>query len=91
MYCVCDDYLRSIRFQDRKTCKVSTAEVLLIILVGMRFFSGNLEQARTFLMEYHYLTNRISKSRLNERMHEIPESWGARSPSIVNHAIMNYQ
>lgn len=75
MYCLCDDYLRSIKFQDRKACKMTTAEIMLIILVGMRFYSGNLEQARIFLMEYRFLTNKISKSRLNERMHSIPDAW----------------
>ena len=48
IYCLLDDFIKSIRHIDWPNTKLSTAEVLLIQVIGMKFFYGNVEIARNF-------------------------------------------
>jgi hypothetical protein len=75
IYCLLDDYILSIGYKDWPNTKLSTAEVMLINMVGMRFFYGNIETARKFLFEHGYICNNLSKSALNRRIHQIPMEW----------------
>lgn len=75
IYCLLDDYILSIKHQDWPNAKLSTAEVMLINVIGMRFFYGNTDTARKFLIEHKYIHNTLSKSALNRRIHKIPVQW----------------
>jgi Transposase DDE domain len=76
IYCLLDDYILSIGHKDWPNVRLSTAEVMLIYVIGMKFFYGNVDTARIFLMEHGYISNRLSKSGLNKRIHKIPtEYW----------------
>jgi hypothetical protein len=75
IYCLLDDYIQSIEYRDWPNVKVTTAEVMLINVVGMRFFYGNVDTARKFLIEHMYICKNISKSALNRRIHRIPIEW----------------
>jgi hypothetical protein len=74
IYCLLDDYIFSIRHKDWPNAKLSTSEVMLTNVIGMRFFYGNIETARKFLIEHGYIKN-LSKSALNRRIHQIPMKW----------------
>ena len=75
IYCLLDDYIQSIGHKDWPNAKLSTAEVMLISIVAMRFFYGNIDTARKFLMEHRYIRRSLSKSALNRRIHQIPIEW----------------
>lgn len=75
IYCLLDDYILSIGHKDWPNAKLSTAEVLLISVIGMKFFYGNVETARKFLIEHRYIHKNLSKSALNRRIHLIPIEW----------------
>lgn len=75
IYCLLDDYILSLGHKEWPNAKLSTAEVMLISVVGMRFFYGNIDTARKFLIEHKYIHNTLSKSALNRRMHQIPKEW----------------
>lgn len=76
IYCLLDDYIFSIGHKDWPNVKLTTAEVMLIYVVAMRFFYGNVETARIFLIEHRYILSSYSKSGLNKRIHQIPmERW----------------
>jgi hypothetical protein len=75
IYCILDDYIRSIGHKDWPNVKLSTAEIMLVAITGMKFFYGNLETARTFLIEHKYIKNTLSKSALNRRIHQVPKEW----------------
>jgi hypothetical protein len=75
IYCLLDDYILSIGHKDWPNVKLSTAEVMLIYVVGMKFFYGNVETARIFLTEHRYIRNKFSKSCLSKRIHKIPAEW----------------
>ncbi len=75
IYCLLDDYIQSIGYQDWPNVKLTTAEIMLINMVGMRFFYGNVDTARKFLCDHKYIFQGISKSALNRRIHNIPMEW----------------
>lgn len=75
IYCLCDDYIRSINHKDWPNVKLSTAEIMLIFISGMKFFYGNITRANTFLFEQGYLKNPFSISALNRRLYKIPTYW----------------
>ena len=73
IYCLCDDFLRTRGFKDDPQAKMFTAEVMTVALVAAAFFTGNQERSRLFLQEYGYIKHMLSKSRLNRRLHKIPD------------------
>ncbi len=75
IYCLLDDYILARGYKEWPNAKLSTAEVMLISIVGMRFFYGNIDTAHKFLTEHKYIRNMLSKSALNRRIHQIPTEW----------------
>ena len=57
---------------------MTTAEVMTVALVAAALFGGNQERSRLFLREHGYIKRMLSKSRLNRRLHAVPEAaWQA--------------
>jgi len=73
IYCLCVEYLAAIGHRDDYQATLTTAEVITVALVAARFFKGCLESSRQFLVEHGYMRQMLSKSRLNRRLHAIPE------------------
>ena len=73
MFCLCDDLLRAIDYRDDAQAKLSSAEVMLVPLVAARYFGGKIESAREFLIEHNYLSYPLGQSRLNRRLHALPQ------------------
>ena len=74
IYCICEDLLNAVGYQDDPQSRMSTAEVMTTALTAARFFAGNHEAARNFLFESGCIPVMLSKGRLNRRLHRIPES-----------------
>ena len=72
IFCHIDDFLKAILWRDDPQCRLILSEILVIALTASRYFAGNLEAARTFLIEHRYILP-IGKSRLNRRLHAIPK------------------
>lgn len=72
IFCHIDDFLKALSWKDHWHCRLGLAEIVTIALTAARFFSGNLESARVFLYEHGYIPY-IGKSRLNRRLHAIPD------------------
>ena len=78
LYCVCADFLKAYGYLDDAQAQMSTAEVMTVALVAATFFVGNQELSRRFLQEHGYIPTMLSKSRLNRRLHQIPDTlWQA--------------
>ncbi len=73
IYCLCDDCLRALHHQDDPQCAMSDAEVLTTAIVAAVFFRGNLESARAYLRDAHWIPQMLSKSRFNRRLHRVRE------------------
>lgn len=73
IYCFCDDFLKSIGYQDWPNAKMALSEIMLVYIVATRFFYGNIERARITLYGSKYIKRGLSKSQLNRRLHGIPD------------------
>jgi hypothetical protein len=73
IYVVCDDFLKALNYRDDSQAGLTRAEVMTTALVSARFFKNCLEHARAFLKEAGYMPNMLSQSRLNRRLHALPE------------------
>jgi hypothetical protein len=71
IFCHVDDFLKAISWHDDAQCRLTLAEVATIALTASRFFAGNIEAARVFLIQHRYILP-MGKSRLNRRLHAIP-------------------
>ena len=74
MYAVSADFLHAMGEVDNPQAAMTTAEVITTALAAARFFGGCLERSRHFLKEHHSIPRMLSKSRLNRRLHAIPEA-----------------
>jgi hypothetical protein len=78
IYCVCADFLQAYGYQDDPQTQMTTAEVMTVALVAATFFVGNQELSRRFLGEHGYIPKMLTKSRLNRRLHRLPDTlWQA--------------
>lgn len=71
IYCVCDDYLKSIHHRENPQCLMSDAEVMTVALVAALYFGGNFALARRCLNRPDYILPMLSKSRFSRRLHRI--------------------
>jgi len=74
LYCVCADLLAALDIKDDPQMRLGHAEVMLALLVGALYFGGKIERAHEFLFEHGYQRHKLSKSRLNRRLHSLPLS-----------------
>ena len=73
IYCLCEEFLKATGHRDDPQAYLSTAEVMTVALSAATFFGGNVDRSRLFLHEHGYMPTMISKSRLNRRLHSIPQ------------------
>ncbi len=72
-YVIIDDVMRSLHHRSHSLAKVSDAEVLTVAVVAARYFHNNHERALWVLTELGYLTERLSTSRFNRRLHAVAD------------------
>lgn len=73
MFVLCAELLTAMNLREDPQVHMNNAEVMLVPLTAARFFYGHLRNAQTFLAEHGYIPNMLSESRLNRRIHGIPE------------------
>lgn len=73
IFVLCDELLTAMNMREDAQIQMNNAEVMTVSLTAGRFFHGHLEHARIFLNEHGYLPGMLSESRLNRRIHAIPE------------------
>lgn len=71
VFCICDDYLKSISYEDDKQARMSTSEILTTALIAAKFFGGNYNKSRWFLSEHNYMKYMLSESRFIRRLNQI--------------------
>ena len=77
-YVVCDDVVKSLKIKEDPQTKMNIAEVMTTAIISALQYSGNLEKARKELKVNGYITDMLSKSHLNRRLHKIPNDlWSA--------------
>ena len=55
IYCVCDEFVKTMCIEDNGQCRWSSAQVMTAVIVAARHFGGNLDLSRRFLLEHGHL------------------------------------
>lgn len=71
VYCLCDDYLKSIHHREDAQCRLSDAEVMTTALVAALEFGGNYAAANRFMSTHRYVSYCLSRSRYSRRLHRV--------------------
>lgn len=71
VFCICDDYLKSIDYKDDKQATMSTSEILTTAIVAAKFFGGNYAKSRWLLGGHNYVRHMLSESRFIRRLNQI--------------------
>lgn len=69
-----DELMKVMDIKEDSQVKMNNAEVITVPLTAARFFGGHIENARNFLKEHGYITDMLSESRLNRRIHALDDS-----------------
>ena len=73
IYCIIDDLLKQSGHTEDGRAEMSDAEVITAALVAARYFGGNIEHSRSFLLETGLMPRMLSRSRLNRRLHRVAD------------------
>lgn len=71
VFCICDDYLKSIGYEDDTQASMSTSEILTTAITAAKFFGGNYNKSRWFLGGHNYVRHMLSESRFIRRLNQI--------------------
>ena len=71
IYCITDDFLKSLKHREDAQCTLSDAEIITVAITAARFYGGNFEHALKFLSERHYMKRRLSRAQFNQRLHRL--------------------
>jgi len=74
IYCLCEEFLRTYGWADDPQARMSAAEVMTTSLVAAAYYGGKIELGRLYLKNHGYVPRMLGKSRLNRRLHAIPEA-----------------
>lgn len=70
IYVILDDILKAVEHKEDPQRRVNDALVMTTLLVSCRYFGGNIEKARLYMLSHH-CPQMLSKSQFNRRMHHI--------------------
>jgi hypothetical protein len=73
VYGLSADLLQALGHVEDPQQQMSDAEVITTGLVAMLFFRGNVEAARALLSTPGYMPHRLSRSRVNRRLHRLTD------------------
>lgn len=73
IFCVVDDLLKIIEFKDDRQAKISSAEIITIVVGAALYFGGNHEKSRRFFKDFKLTKIILNKGQFNRRLHAIPE------------------
>lgn len=71
IFCICDDYLKSIGEKDHHQAQMTTSEILTTAIVASKYFGGNYTKSRVFMKEHCYVRKMLSKSRFTRKLNSI--------------------
>lgn len=74
IYCVVDDFLKSIRFKEDGQVKVTMSEILTTAIVATRYFGGNYATSIKFMGDHRYVKYSLSRSQFSRRLNSLDEA-----------------
>ena len=52
LYCIIEDFLKAINFKDDSQAKMSSAEIMTVVIFAGWYFGANHEKSRRFFKDY---------------------------------------
>ena len=71
IFCVVDDMLKGLRWQEDPRCRCTDAEVITTALAAALFFGNNQDKARAALHQTGLIPRMLGKSRFSRRLHRV--------------------
>lgn len=71
IFCIVDDLLQGLGWQEDRRRRVSDAEVITTALAAAFFFGGNQDKARVALYQTHLIPLMLGPSRFSRRLHKV--------------------
>jgi hypothetical protein len=72
-YCIISDTLYNLGHKSHRLATVTDAEVLTVLVVSAMYFHNNHERALFVMYHMRYLSNPLSTSRFNRRVHSLAQ------------------
>jgi len=73
IYVFINDLLKNLEHKEPENRNMSDAEIITTVLISAIYFSGHHKKAMSFMESTGMITNMLSKSRFNRRLHQIRE------------------
>jgi len=73
LYCLIDEFVKSIGYKDHKLAEISSSEVLFMGYLAVSDFNGNYKKAHYYAMNMSLVTQ-IEYSRFTRRLNQLEES-----------------
>ena len=74
IYCICEAVLDTFRLTDDPQCKMSTSEIMTFALLSAIHYHCDYRKTHLVSTNLRYFQKILSLSRLNRRIHAIPEA-----------------
>jgi len=74
IFCIISDVLKNIGYKDDRQVKISTAEIMTIVITAAQEFGGNHEKSRKYFHEQNLVKAILHKGQFNRRIHAIPQT-----------------
>ena len=73
IYCICDEVFKALNVSEDLQSKMSNAEVVTFALLSSLYYGGNYQKTRMIAKYHGYFHSMLSLSRMNRRIHSLPE------------------
>lgn len=71
VYAIIDDLLKAIRHSEDCRGEMNDAEIITTAICAAMFFNGNHSKACRYMKDHNLISNMLSKSRFNRRLHSV--------------------
>jgi hypothetical protein len=83
IYCLCDELVKSKGLKDDLQSKMTHAEVMTFAIIAALYFQGNFARTRLFSQSHCYFQTVISRSKINKKIHLIPDELWIQAFHVV--------
>jgi len=74
IYCLADTISRALNLEEKPGAKMTHSEVISFVVIAALFYQCNYRLTRMVSMNCRWFSSPLSESRMNRRIHQIPEA-----------------
>lgn len=88
LFCIIDDFFKQEKYKDHVHTKMSSVELIFVMILASYYFGGNFAKTRTWVLTSNCCKYILSESRFNRRLHDLGEVFVKK---IVRHISLTIQ